>query len=329
MLHALSDRVFRPCLNPSAGFVRILKTIMNLLNSKLPRRSLFAMLPALLTACSAIDALNATVPTDTHRGIANVPYGDHPRQKVDVYLPGQPLADKSLAAGGAPMVVFFYGGSWSSGDRADYRFVGEALASQGIVSVVADYRLSPEVRYPVFLQDSALATRWAFDNAQQYGADPTRIFVMGHSAGAYNAAMLALDKRWLGALGLSPAKLAGWIGLAGPYDFLPIGDRKTQVAFEWPGTPPDSQALFHASSATATSAPALLLAPTNDNLVNTQRSTVGMAQRLKSSGVRVESELYDTVSHITIIAAMASILRSRAPVLERITKFVQANPVKR
>ena len=299
---------------------------MNLLNSKLPRRSLFAMLPALLTACSAVDVLNATVPSDTYRNIASVPYGDQSRQKLDVYLPTQALAEKSLAAGGAPMVVFFYGGSWSSGNRADYRFVGEALASQGIAVVVADYRLSPEVRYPVFLQDSALAMRWAFDNAQKYGADPARIFVMGHSAGAYNAAMLALDKRLLGAVGLSPARLAGWIGLAGPYDFLPIGDRLTRVAFEWPNTPPDSQALFHASSA---SPPALLLAPEQDSLVNTQRSTVGMAQRLKSSGVRVESELYDTVSHVTIVAAMASVLRSRAPVLERVTAFVQANQGKR
>jgi len=299
---------------------------MYLLNSKLPRRSLFAMLPALLTACSAVDVLNATVPSDTYRNIANLPYGDQPRQKLDVYLPTQPVADQALAAGGAPMVVFFYGGSWSSGDRADYRFVGEALASHGIVAVVADYRLSPDVRYPVFLQDSALAMRWAFDNAQKYGADPARLFVMGHSAGAYNAAMLALDKRWLGGVGLSPARLAGWIGLAGPYDFLPIGDRLTRVAFEWPNTPPDSQALFHASSA---SPPALLLAPEQDSLVNTQRSTVGMAQRLKSRGVRVESALYDTVSHVTIVAAMASVLRSRAPVLERVTAFVQANSVKR
>jgi acetyl esterase/lipase len=302
--------------------VREVAITMNLLKAPLPRRSLFAMLPALLTACSALDVLNATVPSDTYRQFANLPYGDQQRQKLDLYMPDQPLAGKVLAAGGLPMVVFFYGGSWSSGDRADYRFVGEALASQGIAVVVADYRLSPEVRYPVFLQDSALATRWAFDNAQKYGADPSRIFVMGHSAGAYNAAMLALDKRWLGATGLSPAKLAGWIGLAGPYDFLPIGDRKTQVAFEWPGTPPDSQALFHASSA---SPPALLLAPENDSLVNTQRSTVGMAQRLKSSGVRVDSELYDTVSHITIVATMASVLRSRAPVLERVTGFVKAN----
>ena len=128
---------------------------------------------------------------------------------------------------------------------------------------------------------------------------------------------------------LSPARLAGWIGLAGPYDFLPIGDRKTQVAFEWPNTPPDSQALFHASSATASSTPALLLAPTRDSLVNTQRSTVGMAQRLKSSGVRVESELYDTVSHITIVATMASVFKSRAPVLERVTAFVQSNQAQR
>lgn len=280
------------------------------------------MLPAMLTACSAVDVLNATVPTGTYRRTADLAYGNHPRQKVDIYLPSQLLADKALAAGGAPMVVFFYGGSWSFGDRADYRFVGEALAAQGIAVVVADYRLSPEVRYPVFVQDSAMATRWAFDNAQKYGADPARIFVMGHSAGAYNAAMLALDKRWLGGVGLSPAKLAGWIGLAGPYDFLPIGDRRTRVAFEWPNTPADSQALFHASSA---SPPALLLAPEKDSLVNTQRSTVGMAQRLKSSGVQVESELYDTVSHVTIVATMASVFRGRAPVLERVTGFVKRN----
>ena len=236
-------------------------------------------------------------------------------------MPSQPQAGTVLDTGGASLVVFFYGGSWSSGDRANYRFVAEALASQGIAVVVADYRLSPEVRYPVFLQDSALVMRWAFDNAQKYGADPSRIFAMGHSAGAYNAAMLALDRRWLSAVGLNPGQLAGWIGLAGPYDFLPIADRKTQVAFEWPNTPPDSQALFHASSA---SPPALLLAPVDDSLVNTQRSTVGMAQRLTSSGVRVNTELYDTVSHITIVAAMAPVLRSRAPVLERVTAFIRA-----
>ena len=289
---------------------------------KLARRSLLAMLPSLLTACSAVDVLNATVSTDTYKRTESIAYGPEGgaqgRQKLDVY---QPASGANLATGRVPMVVFFYGGSWSSGDRADYRFVGEALASQGIVAVIADYRLSPSVRYPAFLEDSALAMRWAFDHAEQYGANPGRVFVMGHSAGAYNAAMLALDKRWLGAVDLSPARLAGWIGLAGPYDFLPIGDAKTQVAFNWPNTPADSQPLVFASRA---SPPALLLAPTHDTVVNAQRSTVAMANKLRVSGVKVQFELFDTVSHITLVASMAAVLRGRAPVLERVAAFVQS-----
>ncbi len=296
------------------AFIAYPINVMNPTNYKLPRRSLLAMLPALLTACSAVDVLNATVATDTYQRTEGLSYGPHTRQKLDVYQPKTPVANPA-------MVVFFYGGSWSSGERDDYRFVGEALASRGVIAVVADYRLSPGFRYPVFLQDSALAMRWAFDHASEYGASPSRIFVMGHSAGGYNAAMLALDKRWLEEVGLAPSRLAGWIGLAGPYDFLPIGDRKTQVAFNWPDTPKDSQPLFHASRA---SPPALLLAPVKDSVVDPVRSTVAMAQKLKSSGVRVESELYDSVSHITLIAAMASVLRGRAPVLERVIAFVNS-----
>lgn len=287
---------------------------MNISDSNLPRRSLIAMLPALLTACSAVDLLNATVSSDTYRRTPGLAYGPHGRQLLDVYQPSAPVRQ-------APLVVFFYGGSWSSGERGDYRFVGEALASVGIVALVADYRLSPAFRYPSFVQDSAQAVRWAFDHAGDYGAHPARVFVMGHSAGAYNAAMVALDPRWLAAQDLSPSRLAGWIGLAGPYDFLPIGDAQTRIAFDWPGTPADSQPLFHASQA---SPPALLLAPTRDRTVNPQRSTVAMAQRLKDLGVPVESALYDSVSHVTLVAAMASVLRGRAPVLARISAFVQS-----
>ena len=272
------------------------------------------MLPALLTACSGVDLLNATVSTDTYQLAQGLPYGDQPRQQLDVYRPGSEV-------GKAPMVVFFYGGSWSSGNRADYRFVGEALASRGIVVVIADYRLSPAFRYPVFLQDSARAVRWALEHATDYGADSARVFVMGHSAGAYNAAMVALDPRWLAAESLAPSRLAGWIGLAGPYDFLPIGDRQTRVAFDWPATPEDSQPMRHASPA---SPPALLLAPTEDRLVNTQRSTVALARKLKGAGVRVESELFDGVSHVTLVASMASVLRGRAPVLDHVTAFVKS-----
>jgi acetyl esterase/lipase len=287
---------------------------MNTNASKLPRRSLFAMLPALLTACSGVDLLNATVASDTYSRIEGVHYGPDVRQRLDVYQPASPVHQ-------APLVVFFYGGNWSSGERADYRFVGEALASSGLVAVVADYRLSPAFRYPVFVQDSARAVAWALQHAADYDADPAKVFVMGHSAGAYNAAMVALDSRWLAAEGLTPARLAGWIGLAGPYDFLPIVEPLTRVAFNWPDTPADSQPLLHASAA---SPPALLLAPAQDRAVDPQRSTVALAQRLKASGVAVQSELFDSVSHVTLLAAMASILRGRAPVLARVQAFVKA-----
>ena len=144
---------------------------------------------------------------------------------------------------------------------------------------------------------------------------------MGHSAGRYNAAMVALDARWLAAEGMKPSQLAGWIGLAGPYDFLPIVEPKTQVAFKWPDTPADSQPLAHAASA---SPRALLLAPVKDQVVDPMRSTARMAQKLKAGGVRVESELFEDVSHVTLIASMTAVLRGRSPVLQRVSAFVKS-----
>ncbi|MDO9436065.1 alpha/beta hydrolase [Hydrogenophaga sp.] len=276
-------------------------------------------LTPLLQACSPLRLINATVSASTHTVRADQPYGSDPRQQADVYLPARPVA-------GAPMAVFFYGGSWSSGERADYRFVGEALASRGIVTVVADYRLSPQVRYPVFLQDSALAVRWALDHATSLGASPERLFVVGHSAGAYNAAMLALDPRWLTAVNMTPRQLAGWVGLAGPYDFLPIGNPDVQVAFEWPNTPFDSQPLFQARVHAKAAPRTLLLGANSDSLVNPQRNTLTLAQTLSALGTQVDVELFDRVSHITLIGAMARPLRGLAPVLDRVSGFLNAPP---
>jgi acetyl esterase/lipase len=224
-------------------------------------------------------------------------------------------------------VVFFYGGSWTSGERADYKFVGEALASRGIVAVVADYRLSPEVRYPVFLMDSAEAVQCALANAERWGASPEQVYLMGHSAGGYNAAMLALDSRWLRSAGAERGQIAGWIGLAGAYDFLPIGIPEVQQAFNWPGTPADSQPLFHARHPDAATPPrVLLLAARDDGLVNPQRNTQGLALALRARGQTVETAFYEGVGHATLIGAMAGPLRGLAPVLERVRQFVETRP---
>ena len=276
-------------------------------------------LAPLLQACSPIRLINATVPSNTHTVLLDEAYGSAARQRMDVYLPVN-------AAPGAPIAVFFYGGSWSSGERADYKFVGEALASRGIVTVIADYRLSPEVRYPVFLQDCALAVRWARDNAQRLGASRSRLFVSGHSAGAYNAAMLALDARWLTEVDMQQGELAGWAGLAGPYDFLPIGIPEVQLAFNWPDTPASSQPLFHAPAGTGLKHRVLLLAAKSDSAVNPQRNTLALAQALRQRGTPVELEVFDRVNHVTLIGAMAPPLRGLAPVLDRLSGFLQQRP---
>jgi len=290
-------------------------------NADLPgltRRSGLAALFALpLAGCSASGVLDSLVSRSSYRGREGVAYGPHPRQRLDLFQP--------LAAGRpGPLVVFFYGGSWTRGERADYRFVGEALASNGIATVVADYRLSPEVRYPHFLADCALAVKWAADHAAQLGADPTRLYLMGHSAGAYNAAMLALDGRLLGAVGLSPHRLAGWIGLAGPYDFLPIRNPDAQVAFNWPATLPDTQPIAHVSPGAPRT---LLLAAAEDDSVNPQRSTVGLAHRLQAAGAPARYKLFDGVGHMTIVAALARPLHWLAPVLPEVLAFVEPAPL--
>jgi acetyl esterase/lipase len=274
----------------------------------------------LLQACSPLRLINAVVPDATYTLVEGLAYGDATRQRMDVYLPKPAVA-------GAPMAVFFYGGSWNSGDRADYKFVGEALASQGIVTVVADYRLSPEVRYPVFLEDSAQAVKVALDNADAWGVSRERLFLMGHSAGAYNAAMLALDPRWLGGAGVAREQFAGWIGLAGPYDFLPIKVPEVKQAFNWPETPADSQPLFYAKQPDpAAPARVLLIAAREDKLVDPQRNTVGLGQALVNRGEDVQVTLLDGVGHATLIGAMARPLRGLAPVLAQVRQFVAKRP---
>ena len=271
----------------------------------------------LLSACAPVTVLNDLVTSRTYRFESGIAYGSQPRQQLDVY---RPLADRTATGERPPLVVFFYGGTWTHGDRADYKFLGEALAARGAVVVLPDYRLSPHATYPAFVQDSALATKWALDNAGRLGADPARVYVMGHSAGAYMAAMLALDGRWLEAVGARPKQLAGWIGLAGPYDFLPIGDPVTQVAFNWPDTPASSQPLAHVSAAAP---PALLMVGKKDEVVDPRHNTEGMADRLRAVGVPVQLREYDQLGHVGLMAAFAEPLHwIGGPVLPPVLGFI-------
>lgn len=278
------------------------------------RTGLLAAGAALLSGCSGTRVLDALVSDASYDLRGGTAYGDDPRQKLDVYVP------RSVPTGTRPaVVVFFYGGSWTRGERADYRFVGEAMASAGVIAVVADYRLSPQVRWDAIARDGAAAVAWTMAHLEDWGADPRRVFVMGHSAGGWLAAMVALDGRWLAAHGLAPARLAGWIGLAGAYDFLPIGDPEVRVAFGWPDTPPASQPVTHVS----TGAPrTLLIAPEADRVVDPVRNTEGLGARLRAAGVPVTVRRHPKVNHATLVGALAGPLRWLAPVRREVLDFI-------
>ncbi len=248
-------------------------------------------------------------------------YGSHDRQRADVYLPPERL---QAPAGGWPMVVFFYGGSWRSGERGDYAFVGRSLAARGMVVVVADYRLHPEVRYPEFIEDSAQAVAWAWQRAGDWQVNRRRVFVMGHSAGAYNAAMVALDARWLAQHQLQPSVLAGFIGLAGPYNFLPLRVDSLKPVFGFPHTPADSQPVLHAH---ASAPPSWLFTAAADSFVSPTLNTDSLAYRLRSVGAQVETRTMPRTSHITLVAALATPMRWLSPVLDEVSGIVVGEPL--
>ncbi|MBJ7308854.1 alpha/beta hydrolase [Rugamonas sp. CCM 8940] len=289
---------------------------------KIPRRVWLAplvlafALAALLATwlnVAPLGLLNLLTPSEGSKRVAGLAYGPGPRHKLDIYMPAR--------AGGKPqpVLLFFYGGNWRAGERADYAFVGRTLAARGIVVVVADYRLYPEVSYPVLLDDPAEALAWCLRHIGGYGGDPQRLFLMGHSAGAYNAAMLALDGRLLARHGVPATAVRGWIGLAGPYDFLPVENPAARPVFHYPHTPADSQPINHVSRAAP---PALLIAARKDQLVNPRRNTGGLAYLLRARGVRVNEDYPSWVGHQTLVASLAAPTHWLAPTLEQVLHFV-------
>jgi acetyl esterase/lipase len=240
----------------------------------------------------------------------DIAYAAGERHTLDMFRPRTATA--------APVVVFFYGGGWRSGNKRMYRYVGKALARHGYVAVVPDYRIYPPTLYPDFLQDAAQAVRWVKDNAQNFGGDPNQIFLMGHSAGAHIAAMLSIDATWLNTVGLTPGRdIVGLIGVAGPYDFLPLKDEELIVIFGGANRP-ETQPIAHV---TPGAPPALLLTGDKDDVVGAGNST-RLAERLRASGNDATAIVYPRVGHYIIVAAFAPFLRLLVPVLRDAEAFI-------
>lgn len=277
------------------------------------RRTAFlvAAFAFLVSGCSPLTILNWVNPETAHDRV-EVAYGPNPRQRLDLYRP------KGLTRP-APVVVFFYGGGWEAGEKSNYRFAALSLVEYGFVVAVPDYRVYPEVKFPAFLEDAAKAAAWIRANAGGQGGDTSRLFLMGHSAGAYNAAMLALDPRYLAAEDVPATAISGVVGLSGPYDFLPLTSDTLKEIF----AVSDRAATQPITFARKDAPPMLLATGTDDDTVY-PRNTRNLARRLNELGADIRAVEYPGVGHAGTVLALTPFFRNKAPVLGDTLAFLKS-----
>jgi acetyl esterase/lipase len=272
-----------------------------------------AVIAIVVAGCSNAVFLFANAPTafgsfDRHSDIA---YGADPRQRLDVYAP--------RAAVNLPVVIFWYGGSWSKGSKANYRFVGAALAERGFVTVVPDYRLFPAVIFPAFCEDGAHALAWVEQHAQEFGGDPHRIVLMGHSAGAHMAAFIAFNHAFDEKAGANPQSIVGLVGLSGPYALVP-DTAELHTIFAAPFADADWQPI---SFVDARSPPTLLLHGLADKEVY-PKHTIELHAALLRNHVPVQMKLYAHGRHVDTVAPFALLARRRSPAYEDSVAFIES-----
>jgi acetyl esterase/lipase len=240
-------------------------------------------------------------------------FGEDPCQRLDVYVP-------SALRAPAPLLLFFPGGGWQGLQRGKYWAFGQVFAGAGIVTVVAGYRLYPQVKYPAFVEDAAAALAWLRSHAINYGGDPARLFVSGHSAGAYNGVMLASEPTFLHAKGGNLGWIRGVIGIAGPYDFLPLQQREYVDMFHGRDNP-GSMPVNHV---TGPRPPMLLVTGTSDRTVS-PHNTARMAARLRAVGSAVEEIHYRGIGHVAVLLSLLPGLRRLAPLRQDMLDFIHSH----
>lgn len=236
----------------------------------------------------------------------------NPRHRLDVYRPPSGTLERDA------IIVFLYGGSWTSGERGTYAFVGQALAARGYTTVIPDYRLYPEVQFPKFVEDAAAAYAWTERNLARSCTPARPIIVAGHSAGAHMAAQLAFDRRFIASQNPSVTPPAALIGMAGPYTFEPTTWPSTRDAFASVSATPDVARPI--TFVKPGDPPALLVHGLADDLVNLKNSRE-LAAALSAVGTRVETAEYENIGHIGLVLTLSKFFRWRAPTLENIDQF--------
>ena len=246
--------------------------------------------------------------------LADGHYGPLAAQKIEVIVPAQPSERPR------PVVIFIHGGGWNSGTPGDYRFIGRTLAREGYVVVLSGYRLGVEGRYPAMLEDSAMAVAWVQDHAAQYGGDSDRVFLMGHSAGAYSAMMLGLERQWLGRAGVADGFVKGVIGLSGPYDFYPFTSDSTRNAFGHFADGPSTQPIHFVRA----DAPPLLLITGDADVTVKPRNSEALAAAMTALGRPMRPVVLAGVDHSGTAMKLAAPFSRDRRVLDPVLAFLNA-----
>ena len=286
---------------------------MQLINNNFSRY-VIAIMACLSSACSPVKVLNSLVSENGYELVSAVEYGTNARQKLDIYLPK--AADKSATL--KKVIIFYYGGNWDSGERADYKFAAEALVSQGYIVVIPDYRVYPEVLFPGVMADPVSAAKWVKANIKKYNGDANKVFLAGHSAGAHMAVMMAINPEYLAQASLKPNDFAGVIGLAGPYDFLPLKSDRLKIIFGVEAEQWKSQPINFVDG----NNPPLLLAVGMKDGTVWPRNSFNLAKKIKEKKGLVEVHEFASYSHVDMVAKLAKPLRGNGELLKSVITFI-------
>jgi acetyl esterase/lipase len=293
-------------------FLNLALPIFRLRSNYLRFISLVFMGSLISCTSSELFLVNNLVRLDDYKVIKNLKYGTNQANLLDLYRPAQP--SKNFAS-----IVFYYGGCWGGCEtlpKEDYAFIAQTLTTLGYAVIIPNYRHYPEVKFDSMMTDTAEAFEWSHTHISEYGGDPNRIFIMGHSAGAHLGAMLALNENYL----KKPTyqALKGFVGLAGPYDFLPLTADYQKAIFGPEQSYPASQPI---NFVTGTEPPLLLLFGKDDVTVKPV-NIASLKMRAKQAGGCVESHEYKNLDHLEILGALSFPLKNSEQVLPDIARFL-------
>ncbi|RDC61221.1 cAMP-regulated D2 protein [Alteripontixanthobacter maritimus] len=261
-----------------------------------------------------LDRIDSFWTSDDASAAETVKYGTHESQRLMVFTPADAEPSRQL-----PVIVWLHGGGWRSGSPEGYAYIARNLAPEGFVVVNAGYRLGPDGKFPAMLEDGAATVRWVTDNIADYGGDPGRIYLMGHSAGAYNAAMLGLDRQWLGREGLPEDTIDGVVGLSGPYDFYPFDKDTSKQAF---GDAPRPEATQPVNFARGDAPPMLLLTGDEDTVVR-PRNSVALAKALTDAGAATDPVIVAGMNHAAVVMALSRPFNGEGTVRKAVLDFLR------